>query len=142
MRTYKHEDLVSLSQETGRSLEEIKELARSSGWVLEQEARPLRGLDSSKDAVAIMKQVKQATLERLYKDDPLIRESLDMQVAVQQARLDRTTNKPSNNQYDSQGNFTGVTQSIISGPAATGKNQTDAMKAIKASVYKRLGVQE
>ncbi|OSR62309.1 hypothetical protein BV326_05891 [Pseudomonas syringae pv. actinidiae] len=95
MRTYKHEDLVALAQETGRSLEDVKQVAHNSGWVLEQEARTLRALDSSKDAVAAMKQVKQATLERLYKTDPLIRESLDMQVAVQQARLDRTTYKPS-----------------------------------------------
>lgn len=141
MKTYAHSDLVALSEETGRSLDQIKELALSSGWELEQDHK-LRGLDNAKDAVTMMKQVRESTLARLYENDPLIRESLQAQAAVEQARLSRTVSKPSNNLYDDYGNFTGVNKSIISGAAATGKNQTDAMKAIKANIYKRLGVEE
>lgn len=142
MKTYTHADLVALSQETGRSLDEIKELARNSGWELAEAPHKLRGLDSAKDAITMMKQVRERTIARLYENDPLIRESLNAQAAVEDARKSHAVSKPSNNLYDANGNFTGVNKSIMSGPNATGKNQAEAMKAIRANIYKRLGVED
>ncbi|MBN6712588.1 hypothetical protein [Pseudomonas capsici] len=139
---YTHNDLVAISQETGRSVEEIKDIAHNSGWQLSERPKTLHGLDNPKDAVAMMKQIKEQTLQRLYKNDPFIREGINAQAAIETARQTRNNSTPTNNIYDENGNFQGVNKSIISGPAATGKNQADAMKAIKANIYKRLGVEQ
>ncbi|GFM77537.1 hypothetical protein PSCICO_37990 [Pseudomonas cichorii] len=139
---YTHNDLVTIAQETGRSVEEIEEIAKNSGWQLSEKPKTLRSLDNSKDAVAMMKQIKEQTLQRLYRDDPFIREGINAQAAIEAARQTRKNTEPNNNIYDENGHFQGVNKSIISGPAATGKNQADAMKAIKANIYKRLGAEQ
>lgn len=145
MKTLNRNDLFELSQETGRSIEEVMQFAQQSGWNYSettQSTKRLRGLDNASDAYSMMKQVKEQTLASLYKNDPLIRESLNAQAAIEQARYSQATTKPNNLIHDEQGNFKGIKQSVISGTHATGKHQTDVMRAIKADIYKRFGVEE
>jgi organic radical activating enzyme len=137
------QELIELSQTTGRSLSELKALVERNGVVVsDQPERPKNALSNPADAVALMRQIKTDTIARLYKDDVLIRESLDAQYAIEQASSHFNEAKQDNNIYDDSGNFKGTNKSIINGSQATVKNQTEAMKAIKADIYKRYGFTE
>ncbi|SDZ28675.1 hypothetical protein [Pseudomonas sp. NFIX28] len=145
MKTLNRNDLIELSQATGRSIYEVMQIAQQSGWNYSEATEPakrLRGLDNAADAYTMMKQVKEQTLSNLYQNDPLIRESINAHSAIEQARTSQETSKPTNLIYDEHGNFKGLKKSVINGIHATGKHQTDAMKAIKADIYKRFGVDE
>ncbi|AJO77727.1 hypothetical protein [Pseudomonas sp. MRSN 12121] len=145
MKSLNRNDLVELSQATGRSIEEVMQIAGRSGWSYSETTDPakrLRGLDNAADAYIMMKQVKEQTISNLYQNDPLIRESINAHSAIEKVHSSQETNKPTNLIYDEHGNFKGLKKSVIDGIHATGKHQTDAMKAIKADIYKRLGVNE
>ncbi|EJM17651.1 hypothetical protein PMI22_03421 [Pseudomonas sp. GM21] len=145
MKTLNRNDLIELAQTTGRSIEEVMQIAKQNGWNYSETTEPakrLRGLDNTADALAMMKQAREQTLANLYKNDPIVRESLNAQAAIEQAFYSQSNDKPSNLIYDGQGNFKGIKQSIISGTQATDKNQADMMRAIKADIYKRFGVEE
>lgn len=100
-----------------------------------------RGLDSSKDALAMYKELQEATIKGLYRDDPLIREGLNAQVASELMKQAAAVKKASNLNYDAQGNLTGVSKSVMGGVHATDKNRKDLLKAIQADIYKKLGVE-
>jgi hypothetical protein len=145
MKTLNRNDLIELAQTTGRSIEEVMQIAQQSGWNYSEtteEPKRLRGLDNANDAQAMMKQAREQTLANLYKNDPLIRESLNAQAAIEQAFYSQTPDKQGNLVYDGQGNFKGIKESVISGSRATDRNQADMMRAIKADIYKRFGVEE
>ncbi len=145
MKTLNRNDLIDLSQATGRSIEEVMQIAKQEGWNYSETTEPakrLRGLDNAGDALAMMKQAREQTLANLYKNDPIVRESLNAQAAIEQAFYSQSTDKANNLVYDELGNFKGIKQSVISGSRATDKNQADMMRAIKADIYKRFGVEE
>lgn len=143
MKVLSRNDLQDLANATGRSLEEVMHIAQQSGWQYsDSPTKPLRGLDSASDAYAMMKLAKEQAISHLYQNDPLVRESINAQAAVEQARNGLLTVKPSNLNYDANGNLQGIKHSVVSGTHATGKHQTETMKAIRADIYKRFGVTE
>ncbi len=85
-----------------------------------------------------MRQLKEDNIKKLYKNDPYIREGIDAQIAVEASRHTKT--KPSNIQYDEQGNIESIKASVVSGIKATEANQIELMKAIKDNIYKKYGV--
>tara|TARA_R100001377_G_scaffold84121_2_gene66990 strand:- start:1339 stop:1785 length:447 start_codon:yes stop_codon:yes gene_type:complete len=146
-KTLNPTDILELAQSTGRPPSEILETAQREGWEITggttTSPTPVQSkgmLDNSKGATALMKQIKQETIAKLYKSDPLIREGIDAQMAIEASRTVQT--KPSILNYDEQGNLAGVKSSVVSGIHATGANQAELMKAIKANIYKKYGVSE
>ena len=146
-KTLNPQDILELAKSTGRSPSEILETAQREGWEITDgtttnttPVQPKGMLDNSKGATALMKQIKQDTIARLYKSDPLIREGLDAQRAVEASRTVQA--KPSIVNHDEQGNLTGVKSSVVSGIHATSANQAELMRAIKANIYKKYGVSE
>ncbi|MFI8384912.1 hypothetical protein [Pseudomonas sp. NPDC079086] len=145
-KTLSQHDLHELARTTGRTPFEVLSIAQQQGWTINDAASPtlprstpLPGiLNNSKKAGEYMRNLKQETINNLYKSDPLIRESINAQMAVDATRT--TKEKPSIVAYDDQGKITGVTKSVVSGIHATGANQTEVMRAIKANIHKQLGV--
>lgn len=148
-KTLNPQDIFELAKSTGRSPSEILETAQREGWEIVEgtishtnttPVQPKGMLDNSKGATALMKQIKQDTIARLYKSDPLVREGIDAQMAIEASRAVQT--KPSIVNYDEQGNLSGVKSSVVSGIHATSANQAELMRAIKANIYKKYGVSE
>jgi hypothetical protein len=93
-------------------------------------------LGNDKDRAEYFKQLQTEAITKLYKSDPLIRHSLDVQVAL------NGVEKPSKSvvNFEEAGNVIGVSRSVIRGANATTKNQADLIRAIRANAYKRYGV--
>lgn len=150
-KTLNPQDIFELAKSTGRSPSEILETAQREGWEIVTDGttlsptnttpvQPKGMLDNSKGATALMKQIKLDTIARLYKSDPLVREGIDAQMAIEASRIVQA--KPSIVNYDEQGNLSGVKSSVVSGIHATSANQAELMRAIKANIYKKYGVSE
>ncbi|MFP6860772.1 hypothetical protein [Pseudomonas sp.] len=145
-KTLTQQDLHELARTTGRTPFEVLSIAQEQGWIINDAASPTIPratpptgiLNNSKKAEEYMRHLKQETINNLYKSDPLIRESINAQVAVEASRI--TREKPSIVAYDDAGKIIGVTKSVISGTGATGANQAEVMRAIKANIHKQLGV--
>jgi hypothetical protein len=143
MQRLSTQDLIELAETTGRSISELKEIAERNDMVVSDKPEPpKRPLSNPADALAMMRQIKSDTIARLYKNDVLIREGLDAQHAIEQASNSFKQAKPDNNIYDEAGNFKGTNKSILNGSQATVRNQTEAMRAIKADIYKQFGIEE
>jgi hypothetical protein len=142
MRTVTTNDLIAIATETGRSLDDIKQMAEANGWTLKDNTKPAKALSNTGDAVAMMKQIREQTIADLYQHDTYIREGIDAQYAVERANANSAQQKASNNNYDDEGNFTGMKKSILNGSNATVKNQVEAMRAIKADIMKNLNIKE
>ena len=148
-KTLNPQDIFELAKSTGRSPSEILETAQREGWEIVEgtisptnptPVQPKGMLDNSKGATALMKQLKQEAIAKLYKSDPLVREGIDAQMAIEASRTVQA--KPSIINYDDQGNLAGVKSSVVSGIHATSANQAELMRAIKANIYKKYGVSE
>ncbi|MGA3680311.1 hypothetical protein [Pseudomonas graminis] len=142
MRTITPNDIIAIASESGRSVEEVKQMVEANGWTVADSAKPTRALHNTSDAVAMMKKIKQETISELYQNDSYIREGIDAQYAIERSNVNSFQQKPSNNTYDEAGNFTGMKKSILNGANATVKNQVEAMRAIKADIYKNFNIKE
>lgn len=100
------------------------------------------GLDNAKDALAMYKEATEKAIRGLYEHDPLIRDGINAQRAMEQMTAGLTKPKVSNVTYDAQGNLNGVSKSVVSGPSATTRNQTDLWKALTMDMNKKLGIKE
>lgn len=140
MTTFTNDDLISIAQDTGRSVEEVRDIAQRSGWTLTED-KPQRQAINPKDPVQMMRQIRETTLANLYQNDPLVREYIDFDTAVVETNKHLSNKNASNNVYDEYGNFKGVKKSVISGPHATSKHQAEAMKAIRDSIHKKYNVE-
>ncbi|WP_456292895.1 hypothetical protein [Pseudomonas sp. AK106] len=142
MRTITPNDIIAIASESGRSVEQVKQMVEANGWTVADNAKPTRALHNTSDAVAMMKKLKQETIAELYQNDSYIREGIDAQYAIERSNVNSFQQKPSNNTYDETGNFTGMKKSILNGANATVKNQVEAMRAIKADIYKNFNIKE
>ncbi|WP_037037072.1 hypothetical protein [Pseudomonas sp. BAY1663] len=139
-------DIFELARSTGRSPSEILDIAQREGWEIVEDAAPMPTqkaerksvMHDPKGAIELMRQLKEDNIKKLYKNDPYIREGIDAQLAVQAARHTKT--KPSNIQYNEQGNIESIKSSVVSGIHATEANQMELMQAIKDNIYKKYGV--
>ena len=144
------QDIFELSKSTGRTPSEILEIAQREGWTISdsaprQPSQPSTTQRSSvmndpAGALAMMRQLREETIKRLYQSDPGIREGIDAQLAIEASKGKKTTQ--SNFNYDEQGNLFGIKESVVTGVNATVKNQTELMKEIKKSIYSKYGVTE
>lgn len=94
-------------------------------------------LGNDRDRKEYLEQLRAKVIADLYKNDPLIRQSLDAQLTGMDGKARGSTSVV---QYGENGNVSGVDKSVIRGTHATTKNQTDLIKALKADAYKRYGV--
>lgn len=138
-------DLFEISKSTGSSPSEVLEIAQREGWeitdsVPRQQATSSRHsvMNDPSRAVELMQQLREETIRKLYANDPIVRESIDAQRAIEASK--GTQSKPSNFTYDQQGNLTGIKSSVVSGIKATANNQAELMKEIKNNIYKKYGV--
>ncbi|MDH4565517.1 hypothetical protein E8E95_02340 [Pseudomonas sp. BN414] len=149
-KTINPQDIFELSKFTGRSPSEILDIAQREGWEITDSA-PIQSSQASSPqrtsvmndpagAVAMMRQLREETVKRLYQSDPGIREGIDAQMAIEASKGKKTIQ--SNFNYDEQGNLFGVKESVVTGANATVKNQTELMKEIKKNIYKQYGVTE
>lgn len=144
MTTINPQDIFTIAQATGRSPLDVFNQAQSEGWTISEATQPTTKpksvMHDPEGAVALMRQLKTETVREMYRNDPLVRESLDVQIALESTQSKQ--DKPSNFLYDEKGNLSGIKSSVVSGVDATAKNQTALMKEIKANIYKQYGVQQ
>ncbi|MCW5472949.1 hypothetical protein [Pseudomonas aeruginosa] len=144
MTSINPQDIFTIAQATGRSPLDVLNQAQSEGWTIQEAAQPTTKAKSvmhdPEGAVALMRQLKTETVREMYRNDPLVRESLDVQIALESTQPKQ--DKPFNFLYDEKGNLSGIKSSVVSGTQATAKNQTELMKEIKANIYKQYGVQQ
>jgi|SRR5690348_15494221 len=96
-------------------------------------------LGNDKDRAEYFKQLKNKAIKNLYKNDPLVRQGIDAQLAVEAAKTSSSA-KNDNVKYDESGKVTGVSNSVVSGVHATSKNQIALMQALRADINKRYGI--
>ncbi|MDF5855689.1 hypothetical protein P4209_23910 [Pseudomonas aeruginosa] len=144
MTTINPQDIFTIAQATGRSPLDVFNHAQSEGWILSEAtqptAKPKSVMHDSEGAVALMRQLKTETVREMYRNDPLVRESLDVQIALEKTQANKE--QSSNFIYDEHGKLAGVKSSVVTGVNATTKNQAALMKEIKANIYKQYGVEQ
>jgi hypothetical protein len=128
-------DIFELARSTGRTPSEILDIAQREGWEIVEDAAPMPTQKAERKSV--MHDPK-AAIELMRQLNPYIREGIDAQIAIAASR--HTKSKPSNIQYDEQGNIESIKASVVSGIKATEANQIELMKAIKDNIYKKYGV--
>lgn len=148
-KTISTRDIFELSKSTGRSPSEILDIAQREGWEItegtpsqsNQPFSPQRTsvMNDPAGAVAMMRQLREETVKRLYQSDPGIREGIDAQLAIEASKGKQASK--SNFNYDEQGNLSGVKESVVTGVNATTKNQTELMKEIKKNIYSKYGIE-
>lgn len=102
--------------------------------VTPEEQKPVNMKDLSPEEQ--MKKIKQETLERLYKNDPVIREGIDAQLAIEASR-GKAQPKETPFMYDLEGNLIGVKQEY--------KHKVkpeELMKEIKKNSMRKFGGQQ
>ncbi len=141
-------DIFEIAKATGRSPSEVMDIAQREGWEITNDAyrqEPLKVQGSVMSdparAVELMRELREKSTRELYRNDPIVRESLDVQAAFN-AGKSATNTKSSNLNYDEYGNLAGIKNSVVSGVNATCSNQTDLMRAIKANLLKNYGLSE
>lgn len=97
-------------------------------------------MGKDKDVKEFMTLLKAKAINDLYKSDPLVRQGIDAQLALDAVRAIKQA-KESNVKRDALGNVSGVAHSVVSGAHATVKNQRELALAIQAETYKRYGVE-
>jgi hypothetical protein len=130
MKTITMSDVNELARRTGNSPMGVLTELIAQGYQLTEEAQQPRGnpLTSSKDALAQWKASKQKVADELYKNDPLVRQMMDVENAYKGFG---TQPQKSVVVRDEAGNITGTTKSMLTG--ATQKEQAELMAAIRAT---------
>lgn len=150
-KTINPHDIFELAKSTGRSPSEILQVVEQEGWIIDGDAprqaqtsntstKRTSVMNDPKGAIELMRELREETIRKLYKNDPVIREGLDAQMAIEASRAVKP--KESNFTYDEQGNLSGVKSSVVSGVNATVRNQTELMREIKNNIYKKYGVSQ
>lgn len=124
------EQVKQLAYETGNSPQGVLTELFANGYQITEEPPQPRGnpLTSSKDALAQWKASKQKVADELYRNDPIVRELID---------VDNTYkgfgSRPQKSVVvrDEAGNITGTTKSMLNG--ATQREQAELMAAIRAT---------
>lgn len=96
-----------------------------------------KNMGNDKDRMEDFREIQAQTIKSLYQNDPLVRQSIDAQLASDDAK---SKVAPTIVQYDEAGNVRGVSHSVMRGSHATTKNQTDLIKAIRANINKYHGI--
>jgi hypothetical protein len=124
------EQVKQLAYETGNSPQGVLTELFANGYQIAEEAPQPRGnpLTSSKDALAQWKASKQKVADELYKNDPLVRQMMDVENAYKGFG---TQPQKSVVVRDEAGNITGTTKSMLNG--ATQREQAELMAAIRAT---------
>ncbi|AMQ82207.1 hypothetical protein [Pseudomonas glycinae] len=119
-----------LAYETGNSPQAVLTELFANGYQIAEEAPQPRGnpLASSKDALAQWKASKQKVADELYRNDPLVRELIDVDNTYKGFG---TQPQKSVVVRDEAGNITGTTKSMLNG--ATQREQAELMAAIRAT---------
>jgi hypothetical protein len=130
MKTITISDVNELARQTGNSPMAVLTELIGQGYQLTEEAPQPRGnpLTSSKDALAQWKASKQKVADELYRNDPLVRQMMDVENAYKGFG---TQPQKSVVVRDEAGNITGTTKSMLTG--ATQKEQAELMAAIRAT---------
>jgi hypothetical protein len=124
------EQVKQLAYETGNSPQGVLTELFANGYQIAEEAPQPKGnpLISSKDALAQWKASKQKVADELYKNDPLVRQMMDVENAYKGFG---TQPQKSVVVRDEAGNITGTTKSMLNG--ATQREQAELMAAIRAT---------
>lgn len=148
MKQLNPHDIFEIAKATGRSPSEVMDIAQGEGWEITNDAHrqtppKVQGsvMSDPAGAVKLMRELREKSTRELYRNDPIVRESLDVQAAFN-AGKSTTNTKSSNLNYDEHGNLAGIKSSVVSGVNATCSNQTDLMRAIKANLLKNYGLSE
>jgi hypothetical protein len=141
-------DIFELAKSTGRSPAEILQVVEQEGWQIDDtapskvqhltETKQGSVMNNPNGAVEMMRSLREETVNRLYKSDPLVRESMNARAAIDAAKASKP--KESNLIHDEQGRLIGVKHSVVSGVHATGNNQVALMREIKENINKQYGV--
>ncbi|WP_311059210.1 hypothetical protein [Pseudomonas aeruginosa] len=87
MTSINPQDIFTIAQATGRSPLDVLNQAQSEGWTIQEAAQPTTKpksvMHDPEGAVALMRQLKTETVREMYRNDPLVRESLDVQIALE-----------------------------------------------------------
>ncbi|MNQ92265.1 hypothetical protein D3C85_1076840 [compost metagenome] len=123
------EQVRQLAYETGNSPQAVLTELFANGYQITEEAPQPRGnpLTSSKDALSLWKASKQKVTDELYKNDPIVRQLMDVENAYKEFGA-----QPHKSVVvrDEAGNITGTNKSMLTG--ATQKEQGELMAAIRA----------
>lgn len=98
-------------------------------------------MGNDKDRMEVFRALGAKALTDLYRDDPLVREGIDAQLAMERATKAQPK-ESANILRNEQGYVSGVSKSVATGIHATTKNQVDLLRAIRADVNKIYGVEE
>jgi len=130
MKTITMSEVNELSRRTGNTPMGVLTELIAQGYQLVEDAPQPRGnpLTSSKDAITQWKASKQKVADELYKNDPLVRQMMDVENAYKGFS---TQPQKSVVVRDEAGNITGTTKSMLTG--ATQKEQAELMAAIRAT---------
>lgn len=96
-----------------------------------------KNMGNDKDRMEAFREMRAQTIKSLYQNDPLVRQSINAQLASDDAKPKAA---PTVVQYDEAGSVSGVSPSVMRGSHATTKNQTDLIKAIRADINKYHGI--
>ncbi|MBN8414353.1 hypothetical protein [Halomonas litopenaei] len=88
---------------------ELEPIAREGEGPVTNEGQPTPPPVNMKDLSPEeqMKKIKEETLKRLYQNDPVIREGIDAQLAIEASKAKAAPEEPPF-QYDAEGNLIGV----------------------------------
>lgn len=140
-------DVFNLARDTGRSVQDVLTHIQQEGWQISEDAprqhqvqiKKTSVLGDPKAATELMKQLQKDVLAEAYRIDPLIRQEMDAVAALNS----RPKAQPFSNLIrDEHGYLVGVKESVVSGVAATSRNQEELMKAIRQDVFTRYGVSQ
>ncbi|MGP6433893.1 hypothetical protein [Pseudomonas paraglycinae] len=130
MKTITMSEINELSRRTGNSpMSVLTELIGQGYQLTEEPPQPkVNPLASSKDALAQWKVSKQKVADELYRNDPLVRELINVDNTYKGFG---TQPHKSIIKRDEAGNIIGTTKSMLTG--ATQKEQAELMAAIRAT---------
>lgn len=129
MNTITMNKIKELARQTGNTPMAVLTELIERGYQLVEELPAPRGnpLTSSKDALAQWKASKQKVRDELYKNDPIVRQLIDLDSAYNSSAQQANQSIV---QRDAFGNITGTTKSVLTG--STQKEQAELMAAIRA----------
>ncbi|WP_439821050.1 hypothetical protein ACSPX5_04810 [Pseudomonas sp. HLG18] len=130
MKTITMSEINELARRTGNSPMSVLTELIGQGYQLTEEPPQPKGnpLASSKDALAQWKASKQKVADELYRNDPLVRELINVDNTYKGFG---TQPQKSIIKRDEAGNIIGTTKSMLTG--ATQKEQAELMAAIRAT---------
>lgn len=96
---------------------------------------------NDKDRMEMFREAGRKAVETLYESDPIVRDALRAQVSLDRVKGVRDQ-KSSLVITDDRGDVIGLTKPVLTGVHATGKNQLDLMRKIKAGIYKHYSIND